>query len=153
MSEHFVEANGGQGNSWLTFGDPVGLADGERMAPFWMRSSRGGTGGGRGAGCSDLSPRRGLFCCNSTTCDREEKSDFSSSWSLNPSADQIFTFLMLASPFMTRQSSRSSSSSSSSMWQLCWSRKKHLVPSFRGSKGSTMMGSVPLISQRQNGQP
>lgn len=29
----------------LTFGEPVGLADGERMAPFWMRSSRGGTGG------------------------------------------------------------------------------------------------------------
>lgn len=29
----------------LTFGEPVGLADGERMAPFWMRSSLGGTGG------------------------------------------------------------------------------------------------------------
>lgn len=30
---------------WLTFGEPVGLADGERIAPFWMRSRRGGTGG------------------------------------------------------------------------------------------------------------
>lgn len=29
----------------LTFGEQVGLADGDRMALFWMRSSRGGTGG------------------------------------------------------------------------------------------------------------
>ena len=28
-----------------TFGDPVGLAEGERMMPFWIRSSLGGTGG------------------------------------------------------------------------------------------------------------
>lgn len=111
-------------------------------------------------------PTQYTFKCNSSrygkygpgllpvfqTTKRKGKSDFFKHHQLRV-AMQVFTFLMLASPFMTRQSSRSSSSSSSSMGQLCWSRKKHLVPSFRGSKGSTIMGSVPLISQRQNGQP
>lgn len=33
------------GSVTLTFGDPVGLAHGDRATPFWIRSSRGGTGG------------------------------------------------------------------------------------------------------------
>lgn len=64
-----------------------------------------------------------------------------------------FTFLMLVKPFITRESSRSSSSSRSNMGELNCSRKKHLAPSFLGSNGSTIIGSVPLISQRQKGQP
>lgn len=66
----------------------------------------------------------------------------------------IFTFRTFANRFIIKDSSRSSSSSKSSIGIPKGSMMlQHLEPSSLGSKGSTMMGSVPFISQRQKGQP
>lgn len=63
-------------------------------------------------------------------------------------------FRTFANRFIIKDSSRSSSSSKSSIGIPKGSMMlQHLDPSSLGSKGSTMMGSVPFISQRQNGQP
>lgn len=53
------------GSVRLAFGDPVGLAHGDRATPFWIRSRRGGTGGRlrcgicRGSGSGFLRCARG----------------------------------------------------------------------------------------------
>lgn len=65
-----------------------------------------------------------------------------------------FTFRTFANRFIIKDSSRSSSSSKSSIGIPKGSMMlQHLEPSSLGSKGSTIMGSVPFISQRQKGQP
>lgn len=64
------------------------------------------------------------------------------------------TFRTEAKRFIIRDSSLSSSSSKSNIGILKLSIiLQHLEFSSLGSKGSTMIGSVPLISQRQKGQP
>lgn len=64
------------------------------------------------------------------------------------------TFRTFASLFIIKDSSRSSSSSKSSIGMPKGSiMLQHLEPSSLGSKGSTIMGSVPFISQRQKGHP
>lgn len=64
------------------------------------------------------------------------------------------TFRTEAKRFIIKDSSLSSSSSKSNMGILKLSIiLQHLEFSSLGSKGSTMIGSVPLISQRQKGQP